>query len=99
MPSAATTNGAAIRPRRSTRFEPRGLTNRDSPFSPAFLPIQNVPAAPTSEPIVASIAYSQNSSGFRAVMMMTTKSIPSGRKNTIEASSMPMRTMPTGVRK
>src|SRR5258708_36144244 len=32
-------------------------------------------------------------------MMITTKSIPSGRKNTTEPSRTPMRTRPKGVRK
>jgi hypothetical protein len=63
------------------------------------LPTQKVPAAPISDPAVASSAWSQKISGLRAAMMITTKSIPRGRKNTIDASSTPMRTMPKGLRK
>ena len=83
----------------ATRLSRDGLTSRASPCSPTFRPIQNVTAAPMTEPTVARIAYSQNSSGFRAARMMTTKSMPSGRKKIIDESSAPRRTSPDGVRK
>ena len=85
--------------RRWTRFSRDGLTIFSSPFSPSFRPSQKVAAAPAIAPMVARTAYSQNSSGLRAAMMMTTKSIPSGRKNTSEESSRPIATTPAGVRK
>ena len=49
--------------------------------------------------MVESTAYNQKSCGLRAAMMIVTKSIPSGRKKTIDASSTPMATSPAGVRK
>ena len=103
-------NGGGMIARAATTVAPRltrtftcarrfGFTNLVSPASPAFRPIQNVSAAPTLDPIVASSGYSQNRSGFRAAMMMTTKSMPSGKKKIMDASSTPINTTPPGVRK
>jgi hypothetical protein len=62
-------------------------------------PIQNVAAAPMTDPTVARTAYNQNHSGRRAVRMITAKSMPSGRKKISEESSAAIATSPPGVRK